>query len=216
MLSSSLLNPFSVIHNRSFSSSHTLRWFPECFLTHAYACICCVNPWERRQFLVPPLDGTVWPTSAAISAECHFFLWMNIKILKLHTNKKMKTLLLKCEPIKRSDKETREMISWWSEYQISWSFGLFVPLTAERERWRAARVEAEALQQAGLLQPVSQHADRTGEAGTLLLMWVTHSPLRLRHVRRSVQTDTRRRTGEASAACPRASVLHVMGLICNL
>lgn len=41
---------------------------------------------------------------------------------------------------------------------------------AEREGRRAARVEAEALQQAGLLQPVSQHADRTREAGTVLLV----------------------------------------------
>lgn len=41
---------------------------------------------------------------------------------------------------------------------------------AAREGRRAARVAAEALQQAGLLQPVSQHADRPGEAGPLLLL----------------------------------------------
>lgn len=50
------------------------------------------------------------------------------------------------------------------------SINPLVFLAAERERRRAARVETEALQQAGLLQPVPQHADRTGEAGTLLLM----------------------------------------------
>lgn len=46
------------------------------------------------------------------------------------------------------------------------------PPPAAREGRRAARVAVEALQQAGLLQPVPQHADRPGEAGPLLLLWV--------------------------------------------
>lgn len=44
------------------------------------------------------------------------------------------------------------------------------PQPAAREGRRAARVAVEALQQAGLLQPVPQHADRPGEAGPLLLL----------------------------------------------
>lgn len=44
------------------------------------------------------------------------------------------------------------------------------PPPAAREGRRAARVAVEALQQAGLLQPVPQHADRPGEAGPLLLL----------------------------------------------
>jgi len=45
-----------------------------------------------------------------------------------------------------------------------------VRVAAERQRRRATRVEAEALQQAGLLQPVPQHAHRPREAGPLLLL----------------------------------------------